>query len=67
MTEYKKVENDPKFIRDMSSQAILNTDIRAFKAYKKKKMLQEIQEERINKLEEGMDEIKTLLKQILEK
>ena len=64
---YKQVEGSNSLYRDMDSQAIVNTDRSGYIAYinKKQRKLHEI--DRIDKLEEDVGEIKSLLNKIIDK
>ena len=66
-----KVENHTNLIRDPSSKAILNTDKSGLQEYyrrkeiaKKEVMEREETKQRLAKMEEEMQEIKMLLKEI---
>lgn len=65
-----KVEDHPGLVRDSKSKAIINIDNNAYKEYQSKKVLQNkvinITEE-INDLKHSVNEIKTLLSQILQR
>lgn len=68
---YLKVENHTNLIRDPSSKAILNTDKSGLQDYyrrkeisKKEVMEREETKQRLAKMEEEMQEIKMLLKEI---
>lgn len=58
-----KVENNPDLIRDLGTGAILNTNVA--KQQSKEKI--ESTNKRIDKLEDDLEDIKSLLKQLLEK
>jgi hypothetical protein len=65
-----KVKDVPGMVRDTSNQAVLNTDISALEAYKRKrKKQQEIDEviSDINNMKSDMDQIKTLMQRLLDK
>ena len=65
-----KVKDAPGLIRDMSNQAVLNTDISALEAYKRKRnKQQEIDEviSDINNMKSDIDQIKSLMQRLLEK
>lgn len=60
--------NDPDFIKDEVSGAVLNTNISAYKAYKQQRNnISEVTSlnSKINKLEDELRELKTLLKDIV--
>ena len=63
--------NDSTFVRDTHSKAILNTDINGLNEYRMKREISKRQQEekqqdkqRLNKLEQDMQDIKQLLLQI---
>ena len=65
-----KVKDAPGLVRDMSNQAVLNTDISALEAYKRKRnKQQEIDEviSDINNMKSDIDQIKSLMQRLLEK
>ena len=64
------VEDDLSFARDMTSNAIINTNTSAYEARLKrieKRKIDAQQTEKINKLESDVEEIKNLLKQLASK
>lgn len=70
MTNFVKIENT-EFVRDMSTQAVLNTDrqgLQQFQNTRKRLLAQKNEHEdnriRLQKLEEDMQEIKQLLQVI---
>ena len=68
--KYAKVKENPELIRDMDSKAVLNTNLTALQAYKKKReKQQEIQSavDDINNLRQEVNELKTLMQRILDK
>jgi hypothetical protein len=68
--KYAKVKENPELIRDMNSKAVLNTNLTALQAYKKKReKQQEIQTavDDINNLRQDVNELKTLMQRILDK
>tara|TARA_B100000941_G_C28372710_1_gene482999 strand:+ start:400 stop:630 length:231 start_codon:yes stop_codon:yes gene_type:complete len=74
MTEYKQVEDDKDYIKDMHSKAVINTNKTAYMAavQRKKVILQQKDELRdatreINILKSEMHEIKSLLIKLVEK
>jgi hypothetical protein len=65
-----KVKDSPGLVRDMSNQAVLNTDISALEAYKRKRnKQQEIDEviSDINNMKSDIDQIKSLMQRLLDK
>lgn len=70
MNNYLKVKDHKNLVRDVNSKAVLNLDKQALDEHRnKKKMVKELfnNNAKINKLEEDVNEIKSLLKQLLEK
>ena len=74
MTEYKQIEDDKDFVKDMHSKAVINTNKSAYLAavQRKKIFLQQKDELRdatreINILNSEMHEIKNLLVKLVEK
>ena len=68
--KYAKVKENPELIRDMNSKAVLNTNLTALQAYKKKReKQQEIQSavDDINNLRQEVTELKTLMQRLLDK
>lgn len=65
-----KVEDFPNLVRDSKSKAIINVDEASYNKYKNEKLLQNkvinITEE-INDLKQSVNEIKSLLSQILQR
>jgi hypothetical protein len=65
-----KVKDSPGLVRDMSNQAVLNTDNIALEAYRRKRNKQkEIDEviSDINNMKSDIDQIKSLMQRLLEK
>jgi hypothetical protein len=65
-----KVKDSPGLVRDMSNQAVLNTDNAALEAYRRKRNKQkEIDEviSDINNMKSDIDQIKSLMQRLLEK
>tara|TARA_B100000676_G_C17743625_1_gene662703 strand:+ start:330 stop:563 length:234 start_codon:yes stop_codon:yes gene_type:complete len=72
--KFMKVEGSQNLFRDPNTNAILNTDIagieraRALKAERKKRALEfERVKEDVQEMKEDMSDIKSLLKQLVEK
>lgn len=68
-----QVENNPGLVRDTKTNSILNVDNNAYEAHKRNKRLakaklekEQSQEQRINKLENDVSELKSGISQILE-
>jgi len=65
-----RVKENERLVRDTDNLAILNTDRSALKAHEQKiaqLRRQKAQEEEINNLKRDMDEIKTMLRILIEK
>ena len=65
-----KVKENPDLVRDMENQAILNTNVSALEAYKKRRQKEsEVSQSLndINTMKQDINELKTLMQRILEK
>jgi hypothetical protein len=70
MTNFAKVKDHSGLIREMYSKAILNVDDQALSDHRKKKvMMREVinNSQKINKMENDIQEIKQMLLAIVEK
>ena len=70
MNKYAKVRDNPDLVRDMGNQAILNSNVDALTAYKKRRQKErEVLEslDDINSMKQEMQEIKSLMQRILDK
>jgi hypothetical protein len=68
MTEYVKVENAPDLVKDLSSGAVLNTNVQALEAYRKRREKlnkTEQLENRVTTIENTLNELKSLLIAVL--
>ena len=65
--EYKKVEGHPGLIRDLESNAVINNDKSAYQNYIQMREQKLKEKERLDNLENEVGEIKSLLKQIIDK
>ena len=68
--KYAKVKEAPSLVRDLTNNAILNTDSSGLQAYKRARNKQreiDAMAEDLNSLKTDVDEIKSLLKALLEK
>ena len=61
-----KVKNE-RLVRDTKTCAILSTDHDSIKAYERRKHEQLAQKERINKLEQELFDLKSLVSKLIEK
>jgi hypothetical protein len=67
---YAKVKDAPGYVRDMQNNAVLNADVSALQAYKRKRNKQkEINDSisDINTMKQDINELKTLMQRILDK
>ena len=60
------IEGHPHLERDMNSNALINTDIDAYNAWKERTKIKQQEESRINRIEDELSEIKGMLKAILD-
>ena len=61
------VEGHKNLYRDEKSGAIINRDITGYNMYKKSKHKKQSQQSRINDMQKEIDELKSLLSQLVEK
>ena len=61
------VEGHKNLYRDEKSGAIINCDIIGYNLYKKSKHKKQSQQSRINEMQKEIDELKSLLSQLVEK
>ncbi len=64
---YKQVEGQNNLFRDTDTGAIINTDKSAYIAYKNKRQQKLKEMSRIDKLQDEIDEIKSLLYKVIDK
>lgn len=62
MSRYLKVKGQPDFVKDVSTNALLNKNNNALQAYKNTKA----QSRRMNELEEKVDDLSSDIKEIKE-
>ena len=62
---YLKIEDAPDYVKDTNSGAVLNTNVRALEAYRKKRDKQAALERKVASLENNINEIKSLLMAVL--
>jgi len=65
--EYKKVEGHPGLIRDLESNAVINKDKSAYQNYVQLRDQKLKEKERLDKLENEVGEIKSLLQKLVDK
>jgi hypothetical protein len=64
MTDYVKIEDAPDLVKDTRSGAILNTNVRALEAYRKKREKSDKVdklETKVISLEQNINELKSLI------
>ena len=69
MNKYYKTDVEG-YVKDISSGAVLNVDNKKLEAYKKQKQFYEEQKkdsDRLNKVENDINDIKTMLQQLLKR
>lgn len=67
MDRYVRVENHPNLVRDRETGALLNINIEEITKKRQQKMLARQQAAEINELKNEVGELKSLLRQLLEK
>ena len=65
--DYKKVEGHPGLIRDLESNAVINNDKSAYQNYVQLREQKLKEKERLDKLENEVGEIKSLLQKLVDK
>ena len=65
--KYKQVEGENNLFRDTETGAIINTDWSAYVAYKNRRQQKLKEMGRIEKIENEIDEIKSLLYKVIDK
>lgn len=65
--DYKKVEGHPGLIRDLETNAIINNDKSAYQNYVQLREQKLREKERLDKLENEVGEIKSLLQKLVDK
>ena len=65
--DYKKVEGHPGLIRDLETNAIINSDKSAYQNYVQLREQKLREKERLDKLENEVGEIKSLLQKLVDK
>lgn len=67
MDNYIKVDGQPSLVRDRSSGAIININTTEFEKARLAKQAKKRQEQKLQDLENDVIEIKSLLRQLIEK
>ena len=65
--EYKKVEGHSDLIRDLETNAVINTNKTAYQDYLKMREQKLNEKQRLDKLENEVGEIKSLLQKLVDK
>lgn len=65
--DYKKVEGHPGLVRDLETNAIINNDKSAYQNYIQLREQKLKEKERLDKLENEVGEIKSLLQKLVDK
>lgn len=67
MVKYAKVDNAPGFVRDMETGAVISINTQELQAAKKRKAARRNEKEELKSLRKDVDDIKSMLTQIIEK
>jgi len=67
MSKLVKIENDHSLSKDLDSGAVINTDKAAYQSYIDMRNKKLADDDRINRLEDELSEIKELLLKLLQK
>lgn len=62
-----KVKGHSHLVRDEESHAIINTDVEQYRLTMRRRQIMQTQRDEINSLKEDMEEIKSLLKGLVNK
>ena len=65
--EYKRVEGHPGLIRDLDTNAVINNDKTSYQNYVQLREQKLREKERLDKLENEVGEIKSLLQKLVDK
>jgi|TARA_B110000263_G_C15099819_1_gene414796 tetrahydromethanopterin S-methyltransferase subunit B len=67
MSKYIKIENEQDLVKDSDTGAILNTNLDSLSAYKAKRKKDAEMQNRVDKMENDIGDIKSMLKELLNK
>jgi len=67
MSKYINIENEQDLVKDSDTGAILNTNLDSLSAYKAKRKKDAEMQNRVDKLENDIGDIKSMLKELLNK
>ena len=62
--KYAKVEGHPNLLRDLSNNAIINTDTLSFNQYNLNKQKRSLEKQRIDKMESELNDLKSSIEEI---
>jgi tetrahydromethanopterin S-methyltransferase subunit B len=67
MAKYIKIEGEQDLVKDKETGAIINTNMDSLSAYKQKRKKDIEQKNRIDKIENDIGDIKSMLKELINK
>jgi tetrahydromethanopterin S-methyltransferase subunit B len=67
MAKYIKIEGEQDLVKDKETGAIINTNMDSLSAYKQKRKKDIDQKNRIDKMENDIGDIKSMLKELINK
>jgi len=67
MAKYIKIEGEQDLVKDKETGAILNTNMDSLSAYKQKRKKDIDQKNRIDRMENDIGDIKSMLKELINK
>jgi|TARA_R110000765_G_scaffold119245_1_gene214106 tetrahydromethanopterin S-methyltransferase subunit B len=67
MSKYIKIENEQDLVKDSDTGAILNTNLDSLSAYKAKRKKDAEMQNRVDKMENDIGDIKSMLKELINK
>jgi tetrahydromethanopterin S-methyltransferase subunit B len=67
MAKYIKIEGEQDLVKDKETGAILNTNMDSLSAYKQKRKKDMEQKNRIDRMENDIGDIKSMLKELINK
>jgi tetrahydromethanopterin S-methyltransferase subunit B len=67
MSKYINIENEQDLVKDSDTGAILNTNLDSLSAYKAKRKKDAEMQNRVDKMENDIGDIKSMLKELINK
>lgn len=67
MNKYVKVKDESDLVKDKNTGAVLNTNLDSLKAYRAKRKKDAEMQNRVDKMENDIGDIKSMLKELLNK